>query len=172
MARSLLTIAKSAFAKSYESPLSWFSILTTIFVIVCLALTKHYFTSSCVLFILLATVTLVVYERYLRRTEIFRKIRLIINEIELAQTLCDDWTTENYPNICSPMSPCVTLQLSYRDGKLINIPWALLVKNDVIIIRPGQTAPGDCTEMSGKRKFKTGETYGLAQVMMNLTNVC
>lgn len=162
--RSLLTTAKSAFAKRYESPLSWFSVLTTILVIICLALTGHYFTSLCVLLILLATITLVVYESYLRRTETFRKVRLIINEIELAQKLCKGWTSENYPNVCSPMSPCVTLQWTYRDGQIVNLPWALLVKNDVIVIRPGQTAPGDCTEIAGKNRFKTGETYGLAQV--------
>lgn len=162
---SWLTLAKSAFAKPYESPLSWFSILTTILVIVCLALTKHYFTSVCVLCILLATVTIVIFESYLRRTEIFRKIRLIINEIELAQKLCNDWTPDNYPNVCNPLSPCVTLQLCYRDGQIINLPWALLVRNDVIIMRPGQTAPGDCNELPpGKLKFKKGETYGLAQV--------
>lgn len=162
--RSLLITVKSAFSKPYESPLSWISILTTIVAVVCLALTKHYFTSICVLLILLATIILVIYESYLRRTEIFRKVRLIINEIELAQKLCTSWTTENYPNVCSPMSPCVTLQWTYRNGKIINLPWALLVKNDVIVIRPGQTAPGFCTEMSGKTKFKPGETYGLAQV--------
>lgn len=162
---SFLTIAKSAFAKPYESPLSWFSILTTILVIVCLALTKHYFTSICVLFILLATVTIVIFESYLRRTEIFRKVRLIINEIELAQKLCNDWTPDNYPNVCNPLSPCVTLQLCYRDGILINLPWALLVRDDVIIMRPGQIAPGDCTELApNKTKFKKGETYGLTQV--------
>ncbi|XP_055296845.1 transmembrane protein 94 isoform X2 [Sitodiplosis mosellana] len=160
---SLLTTAKSAFAKPYESPLSWFSIITTVVVVVCLALTKHYFTSICVLCILLATIVLDVYECYLRRTEIFRKVRLIINEVELAQKLCKDWTPENYPNVYSPMSPCVTLQLCYRDGGVVNLPWALLVKNDVIVIKSGQTAPGDCKEISGKRKFKTGETYGLAQ---------
>lgn len=161
---SLLTTAKSAFAKPYDSPLSWFSVLTTLVVIVCLALTKHYFTSICVLLILLATIVLVVYECYLRRTEIFRKVRLIINEIELAQKLCKDWTLDNYPNKNSPMSPCVTLQLSYRDGELVNLPWALLVKNDIIVIKPGTVAPEDCTEISGKRKFKMGETYGIAQV--------
>lgn len=112
----------------------------------------------------MATIVLDVYECYLRRTEIFRKCRLIINEIELAQKLCKDWTRENYPNVCSPMSPCVTLQLCYRDGEIVNLPWAMLVKNDVIVIKPGQTAPGECKEISGKRKFKTGETYGLAQV--------
>lgn len=159
-----MTTAKSAFAKPYESPLSWFSILTTIFVIAGLALTKHYFTAICLLVVLLATVTLVVRESYLRRTEMHRKVQVVINEIELARQVCKDWTADNYPNVCSPMSPCVTLQWTYRDGKIINLPWALLVKNDVIVIRPGSIAPGECTEMNGKNKFRSGETYGLSQV--------
>lgn len=161
---SILTTIKTAFTKPYETPLSWISVLTTILVVICLALTKHYFTAICVLLILLATIILVIYESYLRRTEIFRKVRLIVNEIQLAQILCRDWTTLNYPNVSNPMSPCVTLQWTYRDGKIVNLPWALLVKGDVIVIRPGQSAPGYCVEITGKTEFKTGETYGLAQV--------
>lgn len=155
---------KSAFAKPYESPLSWFSILTTISVIAGLVVTKHYFTALCLLLILLITVCLVIRESYLRRTEIHRKVRVVINEIELARQVCMDWAPENYPNVCSPMSPCVTLQWTYRDGKIVNLPWALLVKNDVIVIRTGSVAPGDCTELSGVNKFRAGETYGLSQV--------
>lgn len=162
--RSFFAKAKYSFAKPYESPLGWFPILTTIFVIVCLALTKHLFTAICLLVILLANIALVVRESYLRRTEMFRKIRLVLHEIELARELCKDWTIENYPNVCSPLSPCVTLQWTFRDGKIVNLPWALLVRGDVIVIRPGQSAPGECTEISGKNKFKSGETYGLSQV--------
>lgn len=161
---SILITVRSAFAKPYETPLSWISVLTTILVVICLALTKHYFTATCVLVILIATIILVIYESYSRRTEIFRKVRLIINEIQLAQTLSREWTTQNYPNVSNPISPCITLQWTYRDGKIVNLPWALLVKHDVIVIRPGQLAPGYCTEITGKTKFQPGETYGLAQV--------
>lgn len=54
------------------------------------------------------------------------------------------WLPENYPHLCSPFSPCITLQWTYRDGHLVNLPWALLVTGDVIMIRPGQQAPGHC----------------------------
>jgi hypothetical protein len=54
------------------------------------------------------------------------------------------WLPENYPHLCSPFSPCITLQWTYRDGHLINLPWALLVTGDVILIRPGQQVPGNC----------------------------
>jgi hypothetical protein len=84
-------------------------------------------------------------------------------EIKIAETLCHDWSVENYPNLCSPLSPCVTLQWTYRNGKIVNLPWALLVRQDYIVMRPGQLAPGPCTEITGKRKFKCGETYGVTQ---------
>lgn len=44
-----------------------------------------------------------------------------------------DWKPENYPNLFTPFSPCITLQWTYRDGKLVNLPWALLVKDDIIL---------------------------------------
>lgn len=155
--------AKSSFAKPYENPLGWFPILLTLISVTALYATKYYFSGSILLIILFATIALVVRENNLRRTEVFRKIRLVLNEIKVAKQLCTNWTPENYPNLCSPLSPCVTLQWTYRDQKIVNLPWALLVRDDVIIIRPGQISPGICTDMYGKNKFKCGETYGLSQ---------
>lgn len=71
-----------------------------------------------------------------RARQLLEQIKMNINEIE--------WTPANFPHLCSPASPCITLQWTYRDGKIINLPWALLVKGDVIIIRPGQVSPGLC----------------------------
>lgn len=55
-----------------------------------------------------------------------------------------EWIPENYPHIHSPQSPSITLQATIRDGNIVNLPWALLVKGDVIVLRPGQPAPGRC----------------------------
>lgn len=55
------------------------------------------------------------------------------------------WKAENYPHLCSPLSPCITLQWTYRDGHLVNLPWALLVAGDIIVIKPSQQSPGFCT---------------------------
>jgi hypothetical protein len=54
------------------------------------------------------------------------------------------WLPENYSRLCSPFSPCITLQWTYHDGHLINLPWAFLVTADVIMICPGQQVPGNC----------------------------
>ncbi len=133
----------------------------------------------------MATTIFVIRENNLRRTEIHRKTQTILEEISLAKILCKDWTADNYPNLCCPLSPCVTLQWTYRDGIIVNLPWALLVRGrfeslenisflfmsfkyflgDHIIIRPGQVAPGECTEVNNRHTFQCGETYGLCQVM-------
>lgn len=160
-----MTKAKSSFAKPYENPLGWFPILVTLLSIACLFATRYYVSATILLLILTITIALVVRESNLRRTEVFRKIRLVLNEMSVARQLCPKWTTNNYPNLCSPLSPCVTLQWTYRDGRIVNLPWALLVRGDVLVIRPGQVAPGTCTEVSGKTKFNAGEMYGLSTRM-------
>lgn len=63
--------------------------------------------------------------------------------ISAASYLCH-WNAENYPHLCSPLSPCITLQWTYREGQIVNLPWALLVAGDIIVIKPGQQVPGYC----------------------------
>lgn len=142
-----------------DSPLHWFSILTTIICIVCLYAIGHCCSATIILIILLLTLAIVIREYRLKQWEIFTKINYVLDDIHLAIELSEKWTRNNYPNICSPVSPCVTLQATYRDGELTNLPWALLVKGDYIVMRPGQTAPGLCTEIKGSRSFTSGETY-------------
>lgn len=100
--------AKSLFTKPYENPIGWFPILITILSIVVLFVTNYYFSATFLLVTLIGTILVIVRENHLRRTEIFRKVRLILNEIKLARKLCKNWTTQNYPNLCCPLSPCVS----------------------------------------------------------------
>lgn len=140
--------------------------LITLISVFCLYALCYYLSATLLLLILLGTSILVIRENNLRRTEIHRKTQTILEEISLAKILCKNWTAENYPNLCCPLSPCVTLQWTYRDGIIVNLPWALLVRGDHIIIRPGQVAPGQCTEINNRHTFHCGETYGLFQVKM------
>lgn len=156
---------KLPFAGGPSSVLSWFSLLATVAVVVAFFLVGYCFSAGFILSFLLLTVVVITREEHLKRTEIFRKVRMVLEEIKCGTELCRDWTPSNYPHLCSPLSPCVTLQWTYRDGKIVNLPWALLVRGDYIVMRPGQVSPGTCTEQSGKRSFKCGETYGLAQEM-------
>jgi hypothetical protein len=54
---------------------------------------------------------------------------------------------------------------TYRDGEIVNLPTALLVEGDFIVMRLGSTAPGNCHEISSKssktKTFRLGDTYGL-----------
>lgn len=133
--------------------------------IVCIAglfVVADYTSATCLSLIFLINLFIVYRDHSFRRSELHRKVREVLDEIQLAKQLCVDWIDENYPNLCSPVSPCVTLQWTYRDGRIVNLPWALLVRDDLIIIRPGQVAPGACETVDGQRLFAAGETYGLA----------
>jgi hypothetical protein len=48
------------------------------------------------------------------------------------------WQPSNYPHLHTPLSSSVVLQWTLRNGSLVNLPWALLVEGDVILIKPGQ----------------------------------
>ncbi|XP_076680619.1 transmembrane protein 94-like protein l(2)k05819 isoform X4 [Andrena cerasifolii] len=84
---------------------------------------------------------LVVSDNKLRHKEIPNRVRIILDQIEVAKSTCQ-WNPENYPHLCSPLSPCLTLQWTYRDGCIVNLPWALLVAGDIIVMKPGQQSPG------------------------------
>uniref|UniRef100_A0A1Q3FCQ9 Putative conserved plasma membrane protein n=1 Tax=Culex tarsalis TaxID=7177 RepID=A0A1Q3FCQ9_CULTA len=156
---------RSALVGNMTSALSWFPMLATAVLVVAFFTIGYYYSAGFILVLLVLTVLITVRENNLRKTEIFRKVRSVLGEIKCGTQLCGDWTPFNYPHLCSPLSPCVTLQWTYRDGKIVNLPWALLVRGDHIVMRPGQVSPGTCTEISGKRSFKCGETYGLTKPM-------
>ncbi|XP_051174017.1 transmembrane protein 94 isoform X2 [Leptopilina boulardi] len=86
---------------------------------------------------------LVASDNKLRHKEIPHRVRILIEQLEAASYLCH-WNAENYPHLCSPLSPCITLQWTYREGQIVNLPWALLVAGDIIVIKPGQQVPGYC----------------------------
>lgn len=62
------------------------------------------------------------------------------------------------------MLPSFTLRLAavdLQDNQIVNLPYALLVKGDRMVLRPGHITPGPCYKVGGKRKFKVNETYGV-----------
>ena len=83
----------------------------------------------------------------LRHTEMQTRVKWILDSLEEWKDECD-WKPEHYPHIHNPQSPSITLQATLRDGNIVNLPWALLVQGDVIILRPGQPAPGRCRNVA------------------------
>ncbi|GFR98020.1 hypothetical protein ElyMa_006339400 [Elysia marginata] len=69
------------------------------------------------------------------------------------------WVQRSYPMLHLPISPCISLQWIMRDGYLVNLPHPLLVEGDVIIMRPGLSAPGDCKSVDDDTCLVHGEVF-------------
>lgn len=107
-------------------------------------------------------VAIELHDNKLRHSEIPRRVKSLINTIANEKHKIR-WVSENYPSLLSPFSPCITLQWTYRDNKLVNLPWALLVKDDIILIRPGQISPGYCECLDKNAEYPllhSKEVYG------------
>ena len=57
------------------------------------------------------------------------------------------WNRAYFPLLEAPYSPCCSLQWTVRDGQVLNVPTPLLVRGDVILLRPGHKAPGRCRSL-------------------------
>nr|AGC92690.2 hypothetical protein [Heliconius erato] len=134
--------------------LSGVTYTVTIINIICLILTyligetllaqKYLLWEALFLFILLVINFIIsLHEEYLYRNEIPHRVKKVLDTLDEAINKCL-WKESHYPHLCAPFSPCVILQWTYRDGVIVNLPWALLVEGDIIVLRPGQEVPGHC----------------------------
>ncbi|WAQ96926.1 TMM94-like protein [Mya arenaria] len=76
--------------------------------------------------------------------ELFRELEGYM----FAQNLCmkyNTWNKAYFPRLDAPFSPCCSLQWTMRDDQVYNIPVLLLVKGDIILLRPGHKAPAQCS---------------------------
>ena len=64
-----------------------------------------------------------------------------------------EWSSSSFVNLHAPLAPSVSLQWVYRDGALLNLPTALLVEGDAILLRPGQVVPANCRQINPVRIF-------------------
>lgn len=116
-----------------------------------------------VLLLLLSCTTLEIFENKLKHNEVKNRIIHLLQRIKIELSNNLEWLPENYPNLYAPFSPCITLQWTYRDNKIVNLPWALLVKDDIILIRPGQVSPGYCESIDKTTEYPllhSKEVYG------------
>ncbi|CAG9860047.1 unnamed protein product [Phyllotreta striolata] len=88
-------------------------------------------------------VVLEIYDNKFRQQEIPNRVKSVLENLR-KQKKNLNWSLENYADKYTPFSPCITVQWTYRDGKIVNLPWALLVQGDVIVVKPGQICPGYC----------------------------
>ncbi|XP_052262626.1 transmembrane protein 94-like isoform X3 [Dreissena polymorpha] len=59
------------------------------------------------------------------------------------------WNKSFFPHLESPYSPCLSLQWTLRAGQVYNVPVPLLVKGDIILLRPSHKAPARCKALQG-----------------------
>ena len=97
-----------------------------------------------IILLLLLNLLVNIYNLYLTNLEMHRRVQDIVTRLETHLSNGISWSQENYPHLHTPLSASVVLQWTIRDGHKINLPWALLVKNDLIYLKPGQVAPGKC----------------------------
>lgn len=168
--RFKLAVDDVLYHRSKHTTLCWCSVLS---ILVCaMSLLISYVTHpeaisliyEClvVLSVLIANLIIVIYDSQLKQKEVPLRVHLVLKEIKKAMKN-KQWQPENYPHLCSPFSPCITLQWTYRDGKLVNLPWALLVKDDVVVIRAGQISPGYCEAIDKNDEYPIlhpKEVYG------------
>lgn len=110
------------------------------------------FETFIVFILLIINLTIVLYDNRLRHNEIPNRVRTVLDKLKKSMQKIK-WQKDNYPHLCSPLSPCISLQWTYRDNTLVNLPWSLLVKDDVILIRPGQASPGFCESIEKNSEF-------------------
>ncbi|XP_050421930.1 transmembrane protein 94 isoform X2 [Adelges cooleyi] len=108
------------------------------------------------LLLLFINIIAVLWDNKLRYEEMFIKLDHTMKKLNSVKDKCH-WKKDNYPHLCMPYSPSVTLQWTQRDGSLVNLPWALLVKGDIVLLKPGQTSPCHVTRLSEKDKWAPAE---------------
>lgn len=59
----------------------------------------------------------------------------------------NDWGPNSYTDMNTPLSPCISLQWTERDSRVVNLPQPLLVQGDIIHLRPGHVVPARCEEL-------------------------
>ena len=93
-----------------------------------------------VLLLVCLNVFLAVFEEHQRRTEMRNRLTHVLSKLSLvAESDLFRWAANNFPHPHTPLSASVVLQWAYRDGGVkVNVPWALLAKGDVVLIKPGQ----------------------------------
>jgi hypothetical protein len=84
-----------------------------------------------------------------------------------------NWSFANFLPVHSPASPCISLQWTIRDGQTTNVPVPLLVKDDIILLRPGQRVPAKCVIMREVYYLKLFIVYLLSNFVENRErNIC
>ena len=126
------------------------SLIYSILLVLALTATRNSFpelvSASIMLTLTIINLALSGWESQRRSVEIFRRAE---NMTKLVKRALDspDWLPAHYPHPQTPDSASIVLQLTVRDGVTVNLPWALLVAGDLVLLRPGQCVPARCRKL-------------------------
>ncbi|XP_065065440.1 transmembrane protein 94-like [Rhopilema esculentum] len=95
------------------------------------------------------TTVLCVRENRLQHSEVSRNFR------EAFKRNKDDLQGDTYIDIKCPKSPSITMTGTYRDNKLVNLPWNLLVEGDVVVLGPSETAPTQIKQIVNEKCYRS-----------------
>ena len=87
------------------------------------------------------------WEGFQSEVEMRRRMEHVLRQLIYVKERGVEWTPETFPHLHTPLSASATLQWTFRDGKKVNCPWALLVEGDLILLKPGQICPGKCSSI-------------------------
>ncbi|XP_037547478.1 transmembrane protein 94 [Nematolebias whitei] len=99
--------------------------------------------AAALFFLLLLNLLLVRRQESLKKTEMVRRLKGITTQLSDYLSGCVgevQWPSSVYPDLFIPSSSSWSLQWTYRDSQLVNLPVSLLVEGDIIALRPGQEA--------------------------------
>ncbi|XP_071400574.1 transmembrane protein 94 isoform X2 [Centroberyx affinis] len=100
--------------------------------------------AAALLLLFLLNLLLVGRQERLKRSEMVRRLKGIITQLDDYLSRCMGepvrWPPSLYPDLYTPSSPSWSLHWTYRDSQLVNLPVSLLVEGDIIALRPGQEA--------------------------------
>ncbi|OQR73359.1 hypothetical protein BIW11_09782 [Tropilaelaps mercedesae] len=132
----------------------WVGYSLLLVIAVLMAFLGHLLFTLLIIFSLFCHVTGGIYIAVQIKYELYNHLQDITGQLEALKT-----SKFSYESLWQPISPCISLQWTYRDGHLVNCPTQLVVKGDIIRMRPGQEAPGKCITLDKKVLLNTGEKY-------------
>ncbi|CAH1794540.1 unnamed protein product, partial [Owenia fusiformis] len=169
---------KEKFRKSFiyhtkkESILHWTSCVVVVTVVILLLISyilssnrNHWLVGEALFLVVILSCNIyfLIWDDRLKSYELVDKTRLVLKNLEgcIKPYI---WNASNYLNLHIPQSPCVTLQWTYRDGEVVNLPCNLLVTGDVILLRPGLEVPVKCYEMEESQPGEEPEMYSQGDI--------
>ena len=96
------------------------------------------------------------WESYQRSVEVYKRADRLVEMVRGAAGE-SSWSVGQYPNLHTPPASSLFLQRTVRDGVTVNLPWALLVAEDRILMRPGDSAPAKCHHSD--LELERGQTF-------------